>query len=313
MVWRLSAILILALLLATPLNGLAEGPARVYLEPVPLQDEKQIVVDVIVADVADLYGAELQLSYNPAQLRVDDANPRLEGTQIAPGPFLAADERFVVTNKVDADKGLVTFVVTLLNPAPAVSGSGVLATVAFRIVGAGPYAVDVIKAQMVSSGMASIPLVAENLLLPTAGEPTLGPAVVFPRHGMPDWGWWAIGIAGLSLVALGVVSWRRAGRSAAPAAVSRSGAPIAPEHTSTEMSVALTEQGKRATNRGDLEMAHELFSRAVERDPANAEAWLGKGLVAQQAVEKRICFQRVLALDPGNAVAQVELKQLAGS
>jgi hypothetical protein len=313
MAWRLPVIIILVLILAAPLNGLAEGPARVYLEPVPLQDEKQFVVNVLVADVADLYGAEVQLAYNPAQLQVDDANPRLEGTQISPGPFLAADERFVVTNRVDADSGLVTFVVTLLNPAPAVSGGGVLATVAFRIVGAGPYAVDVVKAQLVSSGMSSIAVVAENLLLPTTGQPSTGPVVAFPRHGMPDWGWWAIGIACLSLVVLGVASWRRAGRSATPAAVSRGGAQVAPEHTSTEMSAAMTEQAKRAMNRGDLELAHELFSRAVERDPANADAWLGKGLVAQQVAEKRICFRRVLALDPGNAVAQVELKQVAGS
>ena len=62
-----------------------------------------------------------------------------------------------------------------------------------------------------------------------------------------------------------------------------------------------------------LELAHELFSRAVERDPANSEAWLGKGLVAQQVAEKRICFQRVLALDPDNAVACSELQQVAGA
>jgi len=64
--------------------------------------------------------------------------------------------------------------------------------------------------------------------------------------------------------------------------------------------------------RGDLKLAHEFFSRAVEQDPGNAGAWLGKGLVAEQRTEKRICFQRVLALDPENAVAQTELQQLAG-
>jgi Tfp pilus assembly protein PilF len=66
-------------------------------------------------------------------------------------------------------------------------------------------------------------------------------------------------------------------------------------------------------DRGEIQMAYELFSRAVEQDPANAEAWLGKGLVAQQTTEKRICFQRVLALDPDNSVAQAELKPVVGS
>jgi hypothetical protein len=284
----------------------------VFLQLAPLQDERQLVVDVAIADVTDLYGAEIQLTYNPAQLQVQDANARLEGVQIAPGPFLVAEDRFVVTNKVDPQSGVITFVVTLLNPAPPVSGSGVLATVAFDIIGSGPYSVDVTRAQLVSSKMVSIPVVAENLVLPTAGQPaspTTPPSLV---RGFPTWGWWPIGIACLLLAMLGVLWVRERGRASATPAISR-GAPAGVNHTSAETSAMLTEQGRRAMQRGDLAMAHELFSRAVERDPANAAAWLGKGLVAQQTAEKRICFQRVLALDPGNSVAQVELQQTAGS
>ena len=306
MTWRLSAAGVLVLLLLTsPLSGLAEGPVRVVLQAAPLQDEKRFVVNILVYDVTDLYGAELQLKYNPAQLQVEDANQRLDGTQIAPGPFLAAEDRFVVTNKVDVDAGMVTFVVTLLNPAPPVSGSGVLGTVAFRIVGGGPPVVEVTKAQLVSSSMVSIPVVTENL-----PQPSIVPRS--PPLGIPTRAWWAIGIACLLLVVIGVFWWRHRGRASLPAPVSHSGAPTPKERTSAETATALAEQGKRAMNRGDLELAHELYSRAVERDPANAEAWLGKGLLAQQASEKRICFQRVLALDPANSVAAVELQQIGG-
>jgi Flp pilus assembly protein TadD len=63
---------------------------------------------------------------------------------------------------------------------------------------------------------------------------------------------------------------------------------------------------------GSIQKAYELFSRAIELDPANAEAWLGKGLVAQQPTEKRICFQRVLALEPSNPTARTGLQQLDG-
>ena len=308
MTWRLSAAGVLVLLLLTsPLSGLAEGPVRVVLQAA-LQDEKRLVVNIQVYDVTDLYGAELQLKYNPAQLQVEDANQRLDGTQIAPGPFLAAEDRFVVTNKVDVDAGMVTFVVTLLNPAPPVSGSGVLGTVAFRIVGGGPPVVEVTKAQLVSSSMVSIPVVTENLPQPSIVPPS-------PPLGIPTWEWWAIGIACLLLVAIVVFWWRHKRRASlpAPAPVSQRGAPTRKEPTSAETSATLTEQGKRAMDQSNLKYAHELFSRAVESDPANAEAWLGKGLVAQRASEKRICFQRVLALDPGNSVAKVELQQIAGS
>jgi Tfp pilus assembly protein PilF len=79
---------------------------------------------------------------------------------------------------------------------------------------------------------------------------------------------------------------------------------------SAQTSALLIEQGNRAANQGDLAQAYERFNQAIEIDPANAAAWLGKGLVAQQETEKRICFQRVLALDPQNLLAQTELKLL---
>jgi hypothetical protein len=313
MALRLSAAIVLVfLILALPMFGFAQGPARLYLQ-VPLQDEKQLVVNVMLANVADLYGAEIQLRYDPAQLQVEDANSRLEGVQIAPGPFLAAQDRFVVTNRVDTQSGLITFVVTLLNPAPPVSGSGVLATIAFKVVGGGSGPVEVTKAQLVSSDMKPLPVITENLPLPTA---TASAPVMVPSTGVqriPVWGWWAIGLSALLLAFIVVVSFGLKRHGAAVPPVSRGGALSASAHTPSETAAILAQQAKRAMDRGDFQLARELFSRAVEQDPANSEAWLGKGLVAQQVAEKRICFQRVLALDPNNPVAQVELQQMAGS
>jgi tetratricopeptide (TPR) repeat protein len=79
---------------------------------------------------------------------------------------------------------------------------------------------------------------------------------------------------------------------------------------SSRSSALLAEQGEQAWQQGNNQRAYELFSRAIELDPANAAAWLGKGLVAEQGTEKRICFQRVLALDPGNETAQAELQKI---
>ena len=80
--------------------------------------------------------------------------------------------------------------------------------------------------------------------------------------------------------------------------------------SSIRFSALLTQQGNYALNQGSMQKAYELFSRAIELDPANGEAWLGKGQVAQQKTEKRICFQRVLALNPDNTTAKTELQQL---
>ena len=74
--------------------------------------------------------------------------------------------------------------------------------------------------------------------------------------------------------------------------------------------VLLAEQGTRALERGEQERAYELFSRAIELDPANIEAWLGKAMMAEQPTEKRLCFQRVLALDPNNDTARAALQEL---
>lgn len=305
---KLSAI-VLALLVAlgATLSSYAQGQARVYLQPVLLQDERQMLVNLMVADVVDLYGVDVQLRYDPSQLQVDDANPRLEGIQIAPGPLLAADERFVVTNRVDVAAGLITFVATLLNPAPPVSGQGVLATIAFRVLGNGPYSVEIVRAQLVSSSLTTIPVVLEPLVLSSPVDVGLSEG-----QGLAPWGWWLLGVGGvlLMLIALSVVYQRRRAAALRGAVVVHNGGMPTAEQSASEVAVMLTEQGRRAMQQGNLELAHELFSRAVERDPANSEAWLGKGLVAQQIGEKRICFQRVLALDPGNPVAQAELQQL---
>jgi hypothetical protein len=309
MAWRLFAVAVLAwAVLAAPISVRADEPARLFLQRAPLQDEKQLVVDVVVADVTDLFGAEIQLTYDPAQLQVMDANPRLEGIQIAPGPFLAVEDRFVVTNRVDAQTGQITFVVTLLGQAAPVSGSGVLATVAFVTIGGGPYEVRVTRAQLVSSALVVIPVTSEDL-------PLIAPGAAAPSRlsSMPTAGWWAVGLAALLAVAIGVVSLQRRGDAGKRPAVSRPGASPTAGHGLHKSSAEYTEQAKRAMQRGDLELAHELYSRAVERDPANSEAWLGKGLVSQQVAEKRICFQRVLALDPGNSIARAELQQVAGA
>lgn len=90
-----------------------------------------VVVDVVISDVADLYGADVQLTFDPALVQVVDADGIAgNGVQVMPGPLLTAQGYyFVALNRAYNVTGTVGFAITQFNPAEAVSGTGVL----FRI------------------------------------------------------------------------------------------------------------------------------------------------------------------------------------
>jgi hypothetical protein len=306
----LSLILISLLLPFRPAYAQTNGMAEIRLQNVPIQDEKLLVVDVTLADIKDLYGAEIRLKYDPARLRVRDDNRRLEGTQISPGPLIAANARFVVTNLANAETGQIDFIFTLLKPAAPISGDGVLATVVFEIAAPGPYQVDVAGAQLVSAELTAIPAAWQNLYLNDdlePGAPT--PIVATPPAKWP--GLWVMGLAGIIIIAgLGVLGWLRR-RPAPVAPPAHSGRPAPASGRANLRSAALlAEQGMHLLAQGNFGQADELFNRAIEQDPANAQAWLGKGLLPQPSTEKYICLQRVLALDPKNQLALAELGKL---
>ncbi len=288
----------------------AQESAHLYLQNLPLQDDRLLVVTVQLEDVVDLYGAEVQLQFDPAQLKVRDEDPRLDGVQIAPGPLLAFDNRFVAANKADNQAGLIDFVFTLLKPAPPIQNEGVLATIIFEVSGNGPFTIKVKEVKLVSAKLVAIPVTTTDLFIAegqVANATPQSPFVVSAYRG-----WIIAGLSGLAL-GLGLWLWLRAKWAGVTSvAGSRAGPRRMPGATgsSTRTAALLTEQGNRAMQQGDLAQAYEHFSRAVELDPANAAAWLGKGFVAQQETEKRICFQRALALDPQNAAAEVALQQL---
>ena len=292
------------------MSAKAQEPARLYLQNVPLQDEKLLVVNVQVENVANLYGADIRLAFDPDQLRVRDDNPRLEGVQIAPGPLLAFDDRFVATNQVDASAGEIKFVFTLLRPAPPINQSGVLATVVFEIVGDSPFVVEVSNAQLVSLESQRLPVVAESLYLEDSPEPTVIPGD--STGAVSGWGWW-FGLAMLFLL-IGLVVWLVRVRLKQTELPERESRPASTRYSpgqgrgATQSASLLTRQAQHLLEEGNTQAAYELFSQAVELDPANVEAWLGKGLVARREIERDICFQRVLALDPDNAVAKRELR-----
>jgi hypothetical protein len=98
-----------------------------------------VEVEIRVQDVADLYAARVQVTFDPSVVRVRDADPRpsAPGVQILPGDFLDALNQQVLVNSADNTAGTIDFAVTQTYPAEARDGSGVLATVVFEAVGQG--------------------------------------------------------------------------------------------------------------------------------------------------------------------------------
>lgn len=131
--------------------------SRIYLEPVDTTAQT-LVLDVVAENVNELYGAEFKLKFDPAVLSVQDVDPNRDGVQIEAGSFLPANQGFIVVNQADDAEGSVTYALTLLNPAPPVSGTGPLARVTFNVLQ--PEAdstIEVEDAKLVSFSLQTIP------------------------------------------------------------------------------------------------------------------------------------------------------------
>jgi hypothetical protein len=93
---------------------------------------EMVNIDLRIANVNDLYGAQVQVAFDPARLQVLDDDPVQPGVQILPGSmFPKSDPSYVVQNTVDNIAGTIQFAITLLAPEAPLSGSGTLATVRF--------------------------------------------------------------------------------------------------------------------------------------------------------------------------------------
>ena len=117
------ALCVMPVLAADPVVTLGNGPLTVA-------PGQSIPFIVSIFGVQDLYGFDLQLSFDPTVLEVVDSDGSTPGIQSAAGSFISPD--FVVRNQADNQAGKVEFVVTQLNPRPARSGNGTLLTVSFR-------------------------------------------------------------------------------------------------------------------------------------------------------------------------------------
>jgi hypothetical protein len=111
-----------------------------------------LVLDVTASDVTDLYAYQFTLNFD---------RTLFEAQSVTEGPFLqSGGTTFFDAGVIDNATGAISFVLgTLLGPGPGVSGSGVLDTLRFRVIGAAPSGVfGFSDALALDSNLAQIPL-----------------------------------------------------------------------------------------------------------------------------------------------------------
>jgi hypothetical protein len=113
----------LALFFFSSLAGIeaGEGTQLVFDPPAATLGATTVTVAVRVEEVANLYGLQLNVYFDPTVVMVES---------IAPGDFLSAD--FVVQKEVDALRGIASLAYTQLAPQTARSGSGSIAILTLR-------------------------------------------------------------------------------------------------------------------------------------------------------------------------------------
>ena len=195
-----SVVMLVVVLLTSASLALAQTGVKVYPQPVGA-DNGTLTVDLIAENVTDLYGVEFKLKYDPTVIAIQDANPQQEGLQIEAGSFLPVDQGFVVANTVNEAEGTISFAMTLLNPAPPVSGTGPLARLTFNMLQNTPSTLEIEDLTLVAVSLQTIP--AETTPLVIGADATAAAAITSTTSNFP---WWivAVAIMVLGLLTLGV-------------------------------------------------------------------------------------------------------------
>lgn len=152
----------------SPVRPLAaqDDPALVRCDPAVAAGpaDLPLVVDIYVENVVDLYGADVQFSFNPAEVQVVDADPVTPGVQIQLlDTFLVPG--FVVRDTADNLAGTIWYALTQLNPAPPVSGSGPLARITLQAQKAGTFKLTITNHQLAQRTGVEYPSIAQDCRL----------------------------------------------------------------------------------------------------------------------------------------------------
>ena len=138
---------------------------RLTAGPVPAG--QTLVVSALASDVADLYGYQFTLHFDPTRVRFASVD---EGSFLSRG-----GSTFFDGGTVDASAGTVSFVFdTLIGAVPGVSGDGELARFAFSTLQSGGAAFSLSDVLALDATLAPIDVPATPTLVAAVPEPATG-------------------------------------------------------------------------------------------------------------------------------------------
>lgn len=105
-------------------------------DPAAIAGCEEIEIEIRIDDVANLYGADVRLSFDPSIFEVIDQDGGEPGVQLEHGDLLAPPLS-VARNEADNGAGTIWYAATQLYPTPPVTGSGALAVIHLRALGSG--------------------------------------------------------------------------------------------------------------------------------------------------------------------------------
>jgi hypothetical protein len=147
---------------STPTATPTTQPGQPLVSPQPqnliLCDSAQ-AMSIAVADVVDMVGFEIVVTYDPDVVQVVDANAGQPGIQVAGGPAFAGG--FVGQNLVDTTAGRISFATILLG-GDNVDGDVVLININWQPVAAGTSAVTLENVSLVNLDAQEIPSLNED-------------------------------------------------------------------------------------------------------------------------------------------------------
>ncbi len=109
-------------------------PTTVYIDPSPLKipTGNTDVTKVMVESIPNLYGVELELTFDPNIVEVMDSDPNTPNIQIGVGDLFDGKSPLVVRNSVDNNTGIIEFTVLLHAPSIPIDVSGSIANITWH-------------------------------------------------------------------------------------------------------------------------------------------------------------------------------------
>lgn len=130
-----------------------------------------LLVELWVENVTALYGADIQLHFDPTAWRVLDADPNLAGVQIRLRSDLLKPG-FVIHREADNQTGMIWYANSQVNPASPVSGSGALFEFSLLALKNGDFPVTITAQQLSDQSGSPIPAVSQDALFTVKGYKT---------------------------------------------------------------------------------------------------------------------------------------------